>query len=76
MSKFKAGETAFIVENNHRIRQVIIKSYSGGFYVVRFADKEAGIRLRENRLYPSEDAAKAALPPDPPKERQNRWWDH
>ena len=77
MSKFKAGETAYIIENNHRIRQVIVKSYAGGFYVVRFTDKDAGARLRESRLYPSEDTAKAALPPpEPPQKRQNRWWDH
>lgn len=77
MPRFKAGETAYIIENNHRIRQVIVKSYAGGFYVVRFTDRAAGIRLRENRLYPSEDAAKAALPPqDPSKERKNHWWDH
>lgn len=77
MSRFKAGETAYIIENNHRIRQVIVKSYAGGFYVVRFTDKDAGACLRESRLYPSEDAAKAALPPlDLSKERQNRWWDH
>lgn len=77
MPRFRAGETAYSAENNHRIRPVIIMRYAGGFYVVRFADKEAVIRLRENRLYPSEEAAKAALPPpEPPQRPPNRWWDH
>lgn len=77
MPRFKAGDAAYIIENNHRIRQVIIVRYAGGFYVVRFANKDAGIRLRENRLYPSEEAAKAALPPpDPPQRQPNHWWDH
>ena len=48
---FKEGTTAFIVESNRIIREVIIVKRTGNFYIVRFANSGGGIQIRGSRLF-------------------------
>ncbi len=61
-NKYNPGDTAFIVENNHIIREVKVINTSGGFVTIRFMDSHGGIKLRESRLFPSKEEAEASLP--------------
>ena len=64
--KYKPGDTAFLIESVHFIREVTILKFSGGLYTVRFANTGGAIRVRENRLFPTEEAAKASIPKKEP----------
>ena len=44
MAKMKAGDTAFIVESNRIVREVEIKSFAGGMYLIKFKDSGGGIK--------------------------------
>lgn len=52
MAKFKAGDKAFIVENNNRIREVEVRSASGGMYRIKFPETGGGIKLKESLCLP------------------------
>ena len=58
--KYKKGDTVYIIENNSKIRKVTIIGASAGFYTVRFSGVGlSAMRIREDRLYSTEnDAAK------------------
>ena len=60
--KFEVGQTVYIVENNHIVREVTIVSRKGDFYVVRFENGKGGIRLKEHRIFPSLTAAEGSIP--------------
>lgn len=36
MAKFKPDDTAYIVESNRIVREVLIVKFAGGFYTIRF----------------------------------------
>ncbi len=57
MSRFRPGSTAYIVESNRFIREVEVKSFSGGLYLLIFKDTGGGVKLRENRLFSTKEAA-------------------
>lgn len=60
--RFKKGDTAYLIENHRRIRQVEIVAVSGGFFTVRFCDtKSAAIRVRDSRLFKTEEDATRSL---------------
>ena len=60
--RFKKGDTAYLIESQRRIRQVEIIAVSGGFYTVKFCDSQlSAIRVREGRLYRTEDEASRTL---------------
>ena len=59
---YKVGDTAYIVESSFMVRKAQIHNISGEFCTLRFADTGGGIRIRLNRLFPTEEAAKATLP--------------
>ena len=40
--RYKAGDTAFIVESNRFIREVEVRSCSGGIFLVKFKDNGGG----------------------------------
>ena len=54
-----AGQTVYLVESGHRIREAVVRSRSGGLYTIRFTDTGGGIRVRGDRLYPTREAALA-----------------
>lgn len=60
MEKFNVGDIAYIVESNNFVREVTIKRYSGGFYLVQF-DNDGGIKVREKRLFHTKEDAIAFI---------------
>lgn len=58
---YSPGDRAYIVESNLYIREVEVIKAAGGFYTIKFVDHGGGIKVRESRLYPSKEAAKASL---------------
>ena len=61
MARFKPGSTAYIVESNRFIREVEVKSFSGGLYLLIFKDTGGGVRLRENRLFATKEEAEESI---------------
>lgn len=59
-SKFQQGETVYILSNNSTVLRAIVLKYGGGFYTVRFANG-GGTRLKEHRLFKTEQAAKDSI---------------
>lgn len=55
--KYKSGDRAYIIESKRFIREVEVLKFSGGLYTLRFTDSGGGIKLRENRLFPTKDVA-------------------
>lgn len=56
----KEGITAYIIENNLKIRKVTVAHITGNMALVKF-DEGGGIRVRLNRLFESEEAARTYL---------------
>ncbi len=65
--RYNINDTAFLIESNRIIREVKILKYAGGLYTVRFVDGAGGIKVRENRLFATEDEANATLPKPAPR---------
>ena len=61
MARLKAGDVAFLVESNRIIREVKVVNCSGGMYLIRFPNG-GGIRVKEHRLFATEEEAKKSLP--------------
>lgn len=59
--KFKAGDTAYLIESNRIVREVTIIKFAGGFYTIRFKDSSGGIKVRETRLYSSNEEAEISM---------------
>lgn len=77
MAKYKAGDTAYIVESNRFVREVKIVNFSAGFYFIRFADSGGGIKVRENRLYATKEEAEATIKiPEEPKPKRKTPYDY
>ena len=55
------NDTVYLVESCRRVREVRVWARSGPMYTVRFTDTSGGIRVREDRLYPTREAAQAHL---------------
>ena len=53
--KFNPGDTAFLVESNRIIREVRILKFGGGFYTIRFADSDGGIKVKEHLLFSTKE---------------------
>lgn len=56
----KEGITAYIIENNLKIRKVTVAHITGNMALVKF-DEGGGIKVRLNRLFESEVAARRYL---------------
>lgn len=61
MARFKAGDTAYIVESNRIIKEVKIVNCAGGMYLIKFANG-GGIRVKEHRIFATEEDAKKSIP--------------
>ncbi len=59
--RYRSGDTVYIIESVRFIRQCVVLRFGGGLYTLRFADSPGGVRLRENRLFPTEEAAKRMI---------------
>ena len=60
--KFNPGDTTFLVKSNRIIREVRILKFGGGFYTIRFADSDGGIKVKEHRLFSTKEEAEESLP--------------
>ena len=59
--KYKPGDTVYIVSSVKWIKEAKVLKYSGGFYTIQFTDTGGGIKLRESRLFPTEEEAKKSV---------------
>ena len=66
MAKFKEGQYVYIIENNRWVKKAQVLSYSGGFYTLSIEGTHL-TRLKEHRLFGSEDEANEAVPKPEPK---------
>lgn len=55
---FKRGEICYIIENNRTIKATKIIGKQGDFYTVQIVGSCGAIRLKESRLFKTEDEAK------------------
>ena len=58
---YKIGDTCYFLESNIYVLEGIIRSSSGGKYVIQYGSGK-GIRLPESRLYRTKEDAEAAVP--------------
>ena len=76
--KYKVGDSVFFVESQREVRAGVVIGIAGGRYTVKLG-YESAIRLPEDRLYPTEQDAFAAIPEKyktPPKPKRDwHWWD-
>ena len=56
--KYKPGDTVYIVSSVRWIKEAKVIKYFGGFYTIQFTDTGGGIKLRESRLFPTEEDAR------------------
>lgn len=61
MGKFKAGGKAFVVESSIFVKEVYVVKSSGGFCLIRYANGDGCYRVRESRLFSTEEEAKASI---------------
>ena len=55
--KFARGETCYILESNYKIRAAKVINKQGDFYVIQLVGSCGAIRLKESRLFKTEDEA-------------------
>lgn len=68
----KVGDIAYLVESNRIIREVEIRRYSGGMFLVCFTDTGGGIQVKAHRLFSTrEDAEKSMEKPVVKKVQSN-----
>lgn len=60
-TKFKAGETVYLVSNSHFIEEANVVMTISGFVTIRFTQRGGGTRVRENRLYSIREEAEASI---------------
>ena len=65
--QYRPGDIAFIVGNNKFIHEVEIMNSQYGFVTVHLLKENSYIRVRENRLFPTKEAAEASLLKKEPK---------
>lgn len=58
---FKAGDTAYIVENCRIIRECTVMRLNGNLCVIRFVNG-GGIQVSIHRLFASQEEAEASIP--------------
>lgn len=57
MGKFIKGETCYILESNRIVRKAYVLNQIGNMYTIQFASSNGIIRLKESRLFKTEDEA-------------------
>jgi hypothetical protein len=77
MNKYNPGDRVFVTVSNSFVRQAEVRSYSAGFYTIRFIERGGGTRVRESRLFPTREEAEKAIGGPKLKtgtERKNGHW--
>lgn len=57
MGKFTNGEICYILESNRIVRKAYVLNQIGNMYTIKFASSNGIIRLKESRLFKTEDEA-------------------
>ena len=58
---FKQGDIAYIIENNRKVEQVKILQHAYGLYTVQLIKRGGTFRVKEHRLFSSEQKAELEL---------------
>lgn len=58
--KYNRGDECYIVENNRFVRRATVTQCSGGFCIIKF-DEGGGTRLRETKLFSTEEDARMSI---------------
>lgn len=58
---YKLNDIAYMIESNHYIREGKIIHISGDLITFKFLDCMGATKIKAHRLYPSEEAALAAI---------------
>lgn len=58
---FKAGDICYILESNRRVRQAKVAGKSGEFYTIQLVGSCGAIRLKESRLFGTEEDARKSM---------------
>ena len=61
MAAFKAGDKAYIVENNRIVRQCTVVRVSADMHLIRF-ENGGGIQVKGHRLFTSQEEAENSVP--------------
>ena len=61
MPKFNPGDKAYIIESTIFIKEVEIVKYSGSMYLIKYPKSSSGYKVRESRLYKTEEEAKRVV---------------
>lgn len=61
MAKYSVGTHVYIIQSGRYIREAVVVRYGSGFYTIRFTDSCGGTRLREDRLYESQEEAQTRI---------------
>ena len=59
--QYRPGDLAYIVGNTRFIQKVEILNVKFGLVTIHLLEKNSYIRVRENRLFPTKEAAEASL---------------
>ncbi len=68
-ASFKAGDTAYILENNRIIRECRVIRQNGNLFVIRFVNG-GGIQVSRHRLFTTQEEAEASVPKLKEKKKQ------
>ena len=64
--KYRPGDMAYIVGNTRFIQEVEVMYVKYGLVTIHLLKQNSYIRVRENRLFPTKEAAEASLPKKDP----------
>ena len=64
--KYRPGDIAYIVGNTRFVETVKIMNVKYGLVTIHLLRTNSYIRVRENRLFPTKEAAEASLPKKEP----------
>ena len=59
--QYRPGDLAYIVGNTRFIQKVEILNVKFGLVTIHLLEQNSYIRVRENRLFPTKEAAEASL---------------
>lgn len=60
--KYKVGEIVYLVESSKYVREGKVTCICGDILSIKFVDGMGGTKVKEHRLFPSEEAAFASIP--------------
>ena len=57
MQKFNPGDKAYIIESTIFVKEVVVVKFAGGMYLIKYPNSSGGYKVRESRLYKTEEDA-------------------